>query len=188
MFGIWISNVRRIILIKHFCFSKKTTSFLPQNLIISNEGKAISWSRKSRENRGHNAEIARKLCRKFHYRIKKSSTKFLIEERKPHFKLRKALFKRGLDRTCKNKNILEFDVEKDGGIIFQKKMILLKITRKMWQIRIFDICKYAEVCPELFSTGADSIFMGKGQKHFPYFCPWDIKGRSWDFFFIRGAY
>ena len=30
-------------------------------------------------------------------------------------KLRKALFKRGLER---NKNVLEFDVEKDGGINF----------------------------------------------------------------------
>jgi hypothetical protein len=33
--------------------------------------------------------------------------------------LRNALFKRGLERNGKNKNGLEFDVEKDGGIIFR---------------------------------------------------------------------
>ena len=36
---------------------------------------------------------------------------------KPHFKLRTALFKRGLERNCKRNNVLEFDIEKDGGII-----------------------------------------------------------------------
>ena len=35
--------------------------------------------------------------------------------------MRKALFKRGLERNCKNKNVLEFDVKKDGG--FKKKKI-----------------------------------------------------------------
>ena len=33
-------------------------------------------------------------------------------------KLRKALFKRGLERNCESKYVLEFDVEKDGGINF----------------------------------------------------------------------
>ena len=50
--------------------------------------------------------------------IRKSSTKFHIKVRKHHFKLRKALFKMDLERNCKYKNVLEFDVEKDGGIIF----------------------------------------------------------------------
>ena len=36
-----------------------------------------------RGNRGNNAEIAVKLCRKFHFRIRKSSNKFHIEVRKP---------------------------------------------------------------------------------------------------------
>ena len=53
----------------------------------------------------------------FHFRIRNSSTKFHFKVRKPPFKLWKALFKRGLERNSKNKNILEFDVEKDGGII-----------------------------------------------------------------------
>ena len=73
------------------------------------------------EDRGNITEIAemmRKLYIKFHFRIRKSSTKFYIKVRKPHFKLRKALFKRGLERNCKNKNVLEFDVEKDGGVVF----------------------------------------------------------------------
>ena len=65
----------------------------------------------------------RKLGGKIHLIIRKSSTKFHIKVRKPHFKLRKVLFKRGL----KSKNVLEFDVEKDGGIIFEKKNSLKKI-------------------------------------------------------------
>ena len=36
----------------------------------------------------------------------------------PHFKLRKALFKRGLERNSKNKNVLEIDGEKLDGIFF----------------------------------------------------------------------
>ena len=69
-----------------------------------------------RENR---AEIAPKLCGKFHFRIRKSNT-FLIKVRKLPFKLRKALSnsKRGLERYCKNKNVLKFDVEKYGWCIF----------------------------------------------------------------------
>ena len=51
---------------------------------------------------------------------------FQIKERKPHFKLRKALFKTGLERNCEYKNILEFDAEKDGGICL-KKIILLRL-------------------------------------------------------------
>jgi hypothetical protein len=49
------------------------------------------------------AEITRKLCEKFHFRIRKSSTKFHIKLKKHHFKLRKARFKRGLERNCKRK-------------------------------------------------------------------------------------
>ena len=44
------------------------------------------------------------------------NTKFHIKIRKPHLKLRKALFKRGLERNGENINVLEFDVEKDGEI------------------------------------------------------------------------
>ena len=69
----------------------------------------------------------RNSCGKYYFRIRLSSTKFHIKVRKPHFKLRKTLFKRGLERKCKNKNVLEFDVEKDGGIIFWKKNCLKKI-------------------------------------------------------------
>ena len=65
------------------------------------------------------AEIAQKLCRKFHFRIRKSNT-FHIKVRKLHFKLRKALSnsKRALERYCKNKNVLKLDVEKYSVIIF----------------------------------------------------------------------
>ena len=56
------------------------------------------------------------LCGKF--KIRKSSNKFHIKVGKPLSKLQTALFKRGSERNCKNKNVLEFDVEKDGGIIF----------------------------------------------------------------------
>ena len=47
----------------------------------------------------------------------KESTEFHIKVRKPNFKLQKALFKRGLERNCKSKNVLEFELEKDGRII-----------------------------------------------------------------------
>ena len=70
------------------------------------------------ENRGNSTEITQK----YHFRIRKSSAKFYIKIRKPHFKLRKALFKRGLERNGKNRNVLEIDVEKDGGIIFWKRI------------------------------------------------------------------
>ena len=49
----------------------------------------------------------------------KSSTKFHFKVRKSYFKLRKAPFKRGLKWKDKNKNVLELDVEKDGGIFFR---------------------------------------------------------------------
>ena len=77
---------------------------------ISKAGKTISRL----QNCGNNVKIAQKLCGKFHFRIRKCSTKFHIKLKvtKPHFKLRKALFKRGLERNCENKNVLEFDVEK----------------------------------------------------------------------------
>ena len=54
-----------------------------------------------RGNCGNNVKIARKLCGKFYFRIRKSSTKLHIKVRKPHFKLRKAIFKRGLGRNHK---------------------------------------------------------------------------------------
>ena len=50
---------------------------------------------------------------------RKSSTKFHFKVRKPNFKHRKALFKRGLERKFKNKNVSKFDVEKDGMITFE---------------------------------------------------------------------
>ena len=59
-------------------------------------------------NHGNNAEIALKVCGKFHFRIRKSSTKFCFKVKKPHFKLRKALFKKVLETNCKTKNYLEF--------------------------------------------------------------------------------
>ena len=47
------------------------------------------------------------------------------------FMQKTALFKRGLERDCKSKNVLKFDVEKDVGIIFlelKKMFILLKAS------------------------------------------------------------
>jgi hypothetical protein len=45
-------------------------------------------------------------CRKTNFKTANIAeiTKFLLIARKPHFKLRKALFKRGIDRDGKNKN------------------------------------------------------------------------------------
>ena len=54
--------------------------------------------------------------RKLPYQHKESSTKFHIKVRKPHFKLRKALFKKGLERIVKAKMSENFF----------KKIILLK--------------------------------------------------------------
>ena len=54
-----------------------------------------------------------------------------------NFKLRKALFKRGLERSRKIKNILEFDVEKGGEEKkVLKKIILLSFNRnaQCWSI------------------------------------------------------
>ena len=53
----------------------------------------------------------------FEMPFKNKETKFHIKVRKPDFKLWKALFKKGSERNFKNKNVLEFEVEKDGGII-----------------------------------------------------------------------
>ena len=78
------------------------SAFLKRNKAISNTGKLISRSRKSR-----------KLCEKYHFRIRKSSTKF-------HFKVRKPHLNYGKHGT--NKNGLEFDVEKYCGIIFLNQM------------------------------------------------------------------
>ena len=73
-------------------------------------------------NRKNSAEIMQKVP----FQIRKSMTKFHFKVRKPYFKLRKALFKRSLERNVKNKNILEFDEEKGSGIIFEKKNICFK--------------------------------------------------------------
>ena len=40
--------------------------------------------------------------------------------------MRKALFKKGLERNCKSKNVLEIDEEKDGVIIFWQKTLFKK--------------------------------------------------------------
>ena len=61
--------------------------------------------------------------RKVTLKIRKCSTKFHIKVR---VNLRKTLFKRGLERNCKSKNVLEFDVEKDGGIIFETQQNIFK--------------------------------------------------------------
>ena len=53
--------------------------------------------------------------RKVPLRIRKCSTKLHIKVR---VNLWKALFKKRLERNCKSKNVLEFDEEKDGRIIF----------------------------------------------------------------------
>ena len=65
--------------------------------------------------------------RKVSFMNKESSIKFHIKVRKPHFKLQKVLFKRGLERNCTNKNVLEFDVEKDT-FFFMKKNLQKKIS------------------------------------------------------------
>ena len=69
-----------------------------------------------RVNSGNNAEIAWKLCENFQLKIRESSIKFHFKVRKPRFKPRKALFKRGLERNGKNKNVLEFQGKKDGRV------------------------------------------------------------------------
>ena len=64
---------------------------------------------------GNNVEIAQELGRKLDFRIRKSSTKFnQIKVKKPHFKLRKSLFKKGLESNCKSKYVLKFDIEIDS--------------------------------------------------------------------------
>ena len=70
------------------------------------------------QDRGNNVEIAQKLDGKFDFRIRKSSTKFHIKVKKSHFKLRKSLFKKGLERNCKSKYVLKFDIEIDSWNFF----------------------------------------------------------------------
>ena len=55
----------------------------------------------------------------------KNSKKFHIKIRKPHLKLRKVLFKRGLVRNVKKKKFLEFEVEKEIWEYFLENKILL---------------------------------------------------------------
>ena len=57
------------------------------------------------------AEIAGKagkFCGKYHLRIRKFRAKFHFKVRKLHLKLRKVLFKRGLEKNDKNKNGIIF--------------------------------------------------------------------------------
>ena len=49
------------------------------------------------------------------------NTPFHIKLRKPHYKLRKSLFKRGLKRNFKSKNVSEFDVENIIGLFLKQK-------------------------------------------------------------------
>ena len=59
---------------------------------------------------------------KYYFRIRKYGIKFHFKIKKPYFKLRKALLKRGLERNGKNKNVLKFDLEKDVIIFLQKNL------------------------------------------------------------------
>ena len=36
--------------------------------------------------------------------------------------------KGGLERNCKIKNLLEFDVERDGGIVFERNFFLKRLS------------------------------------------------------------
>ena len=42
----------------------------------------------------------------------------------PAFEMQKRLFKRGLERNCKSKSVLEFDIGKDVGIVLEEKKCL----------------------------------------------------------------
>ena len=53
-----------------------------------------------------------------YFRIRKSSNKFHIKIRKTHFRIRKWNFKKVPFKNDKSKEVLEIDVEKDGGIFF----------------------------------------------------------------------
>ena len=72
------------------------------------------------EKRGKNIEIKRKKNEKYLLRIRKSNTNFHIKIRTTNFKIQKLIFKRGLLKTDKSKNVVEIDVEKDSSTIFSK--------------------------------------------------------------------
>ena len=61
----------------------------------------------------------------YHFRMRKSRTNFHIKVRKPHFKLQKALFKKGLEKI-KTKNVLELDDEKYVELSFEETKIFKK--------------------------------------------------------------
>ena len=69
-------------------------------------------------NRGNSAESTTS-------ELESHSTKFHIKIRKPHFKLQKVLFKRGLERYGVNKIVLEFDVERDDELFFYVKPYMI---------------------------------------------------------------
>ena len=48
--------------------------------------------------------------------LRKSNTKFYFKERKPHLNCGKHFSKGVYKEMVKNKNALEFEIEKDGGI------------------------------------------------------------------------
>ena len=56
--------------------------------------------------------------------MQKERGKYYFKIRKLQFKLRKVLFKRGLDKI---KNVLEFDAETNSGIIWIFCLIITKI-------------------------------------------------------------
>ena len=91
-----------------------------------------------------------------------SITKFYIKVRKPHFQLQKALFKRGFERNFKNNNVLEFDVEKDGGIIFKDKYFCLKkiilLVGAMNQSRFVGSLLFYPLCSSVISYILSGIF------------------------------
>ena len=59
------------------------------------------------------SQISRKNYAENSIQNKEIQFQIPYQVRKLHIKLRKALFKRGLEINGKNKNILEFDVEKE---------------------------------------------------------------------------
>ena len=73
------------------------------------------------------AKIMWKQRGKFHFRIRKSSTKFHIKVREPHFKLRKALFKKGQKETVKTYISQNLTQKKAVGFFLLKKNCLKKI-------------------------------------------------------------
>ena len=74
----------------------------------------------------------------------KVNPKFHFKIRKTHFKIRKWNFKTVLLKNNKSKNVLEIDVEKDGGIFF-----LIKIFRLIW-IFLLTMCAFFDVKTKVY--------------------------------------